>query len=863
MDSDSEVTSYQSGAGKFPAGKVTWRVRAKDSYSGWGEWRSASFTVTYAAVSVSLTTPTSGSKDGGQKITFAWTITPGSGTVTGTEMEYSTDDGVTWNKIFSVSESKTSYVSNAGQFQNGKLNWRVRAKDSYSGWGDWRSASFTVVYNKPTVNLTTPTSGTKEGSEQITFAWSITPGSGSVTDTQMEYSTDDGISWTPLLDVSGSRTSYVAPAVKFPAGKISWRVRAKDSYSYSGWSDWRSASFTVAYAGQSQAVAVNSPTSGRIAAASAQKFQVHLDATSPVYTPFTVAAASFFWRSGTTGEYTERSMTPDGSNAAVTIAGGTFPSGIIQWYASVTDQTDRTTETAVYTIQALNAAVEAFPISPQNTIESTSGEITFLWSYASLDGSRQSAALLEYSRDGETWLTIANTSGDGTSYTTQPGFFAAPGTVYWRVQAFNASGTAGPTSAAVSFTLFGAPYVDGVTGDGKPFATITWQVEGQVSYEIQVDGRHWGPYFGENVRSFTLQEPLEDGLHTIRVRAQNKNSMWSEWAEAEMSVLNDPGGRNVQLYAQGGQTIGLYINGTFANMITRQPQDVQTTDPQLAKISCTFTKPFFGSYSYIVYEKQINNDYWEDVGFGVGEFDSDEVTGDYTISNPEQHDGSLFRFVTGEFDTTSRAAKFTYAEPFKQSPEIRGSFPPETGFYLIYRDDTLIGKTFSRVFDDNTVLGSHSYYVIQALPGGYYAKSGVVTASASVDSPSIARLEGGEFIELALSTDGDRAQDFTKHRDVVYTQYAGARYPDAETGESETLSGTFDVAYPKTAAEAAAAFEELVGEAVILKTPGGKILIGVLEGYDLNNPEAYCSYRCTLQQMNWKEFRDETNSISV
>ncbi len=856
LDSESAVTSYQSNAGKFPAGKVTWRVRAKDSYSGWGEWRSASFTVTYAAVSVSLTTPTSGTKDGGKKISFAWTITPGSGTVTGTAMEYSTDEGVTWTPLFDVSSEKTSYESSAGQFPDGKLNWRVRAKDSYSGWGEWRSASFTVVYNKPTVNLTTPTSGTKDGGEQITFAWTIKAGSGTVTGTQMQYSTDDGVNWTNLINASERIESYIAPAVKFPAGKIAWRVRARDSYSYSDWGEWKSASFTVAYSGVSQVIAVNSPTSGRIAAASAQRFQVHLDATSPVYTPFTVSAASFFWRYGTSGDFTEVSMTPDGANASVTITGGTFPSGTIQWYASATDQTGRTTETAVYTLQALNAEVEAVPLAPIDTIEGTSSDISFSWLYYSLDGTAQSRAVIEYSRDMENWYTVADIAGSAESYTAPAGFFSAAGVVYWRVQAFNSSGTAGPKSAVVSFTLFGASSVTSVIGDGKPFATIQWQAEGQVSYEVRIGDKHFGPYFSAAARSYKITEPLEDRVYTVGVRIQNRYGIWSEWAEAEMRVANGSGALMMIQRGDGGsinrwRTYRSSVEILFswhAPIIYEQPVDRKTPEEDVS-----FTVKMRKGV-YVQWEKlAAGSSAWVQLGEPV--FTNDEYS-TLNVTGVSGKSGNQYRarVWTESGEVYSRAALLRYGTPAEKGKLIIGFFPSETGYYMIYRDGKYIGKTYAQYFDDRAAIGKHTYQAMQALPDGNVSRSNVITIETWTKCPIIAPLAGGEFVELSLSTDGDRAQEIHRSRETAHTYYSGAHFPASEVGEAETLTASFDVAYPHTDKEAADAFEALVGEDVILRTPGGYVIVGTLEGFDLHDPNAYKSYSCTLQQMDWRDF---------
>lgn len=742
-------TSFTTEAGIFPAGVIYWRVRVLDRDTGWSKWVQASFTAVYNVATVTLLAPTSGQMQGNTEIDFNWSISGNGGTITGTQMEISRDSGITWTRLLNQNFAVTSYTSSIGQFTAGELRWRVRAKNEYqTEYADnWATATITIAYTAASITLITPTSGQRNGSGEIPFGWNITNGSGSIVKTIMEVSTDDGLSWTELVNKNEKATSYTASAAKFPAGALKWRVRAKNQYQ-DDYTVSSTGSVTIVYSAVSQIGPVNSPTSGRIPASVDQSFAVALTSSAPVYTPFTIQSATMYWRAGTSGDYTAVPMTASGANATVTIPGGTFPSGTIQWYAEAVDNTGATRTTDVYTLLALNASVEAVPLSPINTIEGTSSAITFSWLYYSLDGTAQSRALLEYSRDRDSWDTIADVPGSDTTYTAPAGFFASAGVVYWRVQAFSASGTAGPKSAAVSFTLFGSSSVTSVIGDGKPFATVKWQAEGQVSYELMIGDMHIGPYFGADVRSYTLAEPLEDGLYTLKVRIQNKYSIWSEWAEAEMSVQNQPG-------------LGISIQ-----------------DAQHGLIGAPYT--YRGSIS-------------------------------------------ILAWTPG-------------------------------AFFMILRDGKYIGKTTSLYFEDRIPIGVHRYQVYQALPGGYVDRSNVITIDVKTKCPVIAPLAGGDFIELKLSTDADRAQDFQHSREVAHVHYSGARWPMSEVGEAETMSVTFDAAWEQTEKAEADAFAALVGEDVILKTPGGKFIVGTLEGYELHDSHFYKSYRCSLQQGDWRDF---------
>lgn len=822
--------------------------------------------VTYTnipALTPSIVLP-SGTQNGAQGITFSWQ-TSGAGTQKKAELQWSTD-GVNWQDLTTVGADQT-YTAPAAKFPTGTVYWHIRVTSSYDIESAWVQRSFTVQYPAASVTLTTPTSGSQDGAQAIIFAWEITPGGGSINGTQMEVSSDDGLSWTQIINSDvRAVTRYSAAAGSLPAGRLIWRVRARDSYA--GWSAYRQASVTITYSAVSQVVPVNTPTSGIYNAASDRSFTVALQASGIVHTPFTVASATLHWRHGESGDFTAVTMTPNGNQASVTISGGTFPSGVLQWYAEATDNTGRTTQTETYTLTALNAAVEATPLSPINTLESGSGPITFYWTYGSIDGAPQSRAEIQYSTDGgSTWTTLPEISGNETRAEIPAGTFPG-GTVTWQVRAYNNAGTAGPWSSAVSFISFSAPIVTGVSGDGKPFLTISWQVDAQQAYEVEAAGETYGPYYGETVRSFTLPDPLPDGSYTVRVRAQNRYGLWSEWAEGDISVLNVPGAA-VTIAANDGESVRInMVNARLAPIITEQPQDLQTTDtsapaifrcgilPNPAQVFKWRSEMLVRGYTnWAVYTPETA------VSPTATDIDIDISENDIPRRN-----GYQFRFfIWPDGDESmglfSRAATFTYAEPSKRSPLITGFFPAEYGYFLIYRDGELIGKTYGASFVDRAALGTHEYYVIQVLGDGYYTRSNTVTGTATVRCPMITALDDGELIPLKLSENSRRAMSFTHKRQVAYTQYAGATFPAAEIGENETLTASFDVAYLQTDQAAADAFEELLGREVILKSPGGQVVVGVLEGYDINSLRFYKAYRCTLQQMDWGDFADETGNI--
>lgn len=733
-----------------------------------------------------------------------------------------------------------SWFATAGVSGN-SMSVKLRASDGNGRTSN--DAGFTLQRaTGGTISPIAPRSTTLDGTVSINFAWTYS-GDGTLTKTELQWSRDNA-AWTDLATVSGNGTSWTAPAISFPAGTIYWRARATNSFGLVGaWSS--GVSFTVKYAAQSQAVPVNSPTGGIISAAQAQTFQVALEASAPVYEPFTVSAATFFWRAGESGDYTAVTMTPNGNSASVEIPAGTFPSGGIQWYASATDNTGSTTQTSVFSLSTLNAAVEAVPIAPNNTVESSDAVILFRWRYASLDGSASAGAELQKSADGIAWSNMVSVPAGVESVPVSGAGFAA-GKVFWRVRAQNGAGDWSDWSTALSFQVFGAPVISSVSGDGKPFLTVNWQAEGQLAYKIEVDGRQYGPCRGESTRSFTLPEPMPDGLHVVKVAAQNRYSLWSAWAEANVSVQNVPGAEITIAEGTGSPDIGVnYFNATPPPEIVKTlPESVVQNSGSFGLVCQTANR----QVSYQWQQQAPNATTWTDISGATSAIRSFPAN---SASNGYKYRCRAYNAL-GEVYTN--VATFTYGSPAYMSDTFDTDLYPETGHFLIYRDGTLIGTTRRNYFTDRTALGAHEYYVLQVLPGGYYTKSNVVTLTGFVNCPAIALLSGGEFLMLELSEDANRTQTITKSGEVAYIQYSGAKYPEAEIGEAESLTVTGDVSFTEAQEADARRFEAMLKRPVIYKTPGALVVVGVLQGFTRRDPRFFKSYSFSVTQMERRDF---------
>ena len=774
-------------------------------------------------------------------------------TATLTGNGYSLSGGVRYSGSKIIIESTTYWFTQA-HVSSGNLPITVNVSDDL---GRSVSGSATMLRRiSGTFTPTSPKDTRVNGGQKLPFKWNYS-GQGTLKKSELQFS-GDGTTWGETIEVPNGETTYNVDAATLMPGTQYWRGKGFDDIS--GESPWSAAAeFEVYYNAVSQVVPSSSPTDGNISNYGPLSFSVALESSEPVPFDFLIDSAAFYWRSGTSGNYTQLAMTPSTGKetATVDIAAGTFPNGTLQWYASATDEDGNTSQTGVYTLTVVNSSIASFPVSPIDTIQSGTAPVLFIWSYLTLDGSAQNGAELEYSTNNLAWVPFAGRSeitGDMTSYTAPAGTFPG-GVVYWRVRSYTQGNTPGPWSQPASFNVFAAPTVSAVVATSVPFTTITWQTDGQLAYEVEIDGTVYGPYRGETTRSFTSPEPLEDGLHTVRVRAQNRYGLWSQWADTTTKITNVPG-RAVTIAATGGQSVQIEIYGDFPNIILEQPRDIQTTEEYGASVAVTFTRGM--GTTAIVQEKHPNSSNWQQVAAITARGGDEDATLSYVISDPAQHDGSLFRFVVGRFNTTSRAAKFTYAEPFWQSPLIKGHFKPEYGDFLVYRDGVLIGKTFNGQFTDRTALGEHRYHVIQTLQGGYYTKSNAVTIAAAVCAPTLALLSGGDPIVLKLSETANRTQSVTKTGEVSYVQYSGANYPEAEIGEGESITATGDVSFTAAQQAEAVKFEAMLKKPVIYKLPSGEIIVGVLQGFARKDARFYASYSFSVTQMDWRDFADES-----
>lgn len=589
------VTSYTAAAGFFDQpGTVQWRVRCRHKMAGWGAYATGQFTVTYAAPSVTLTAPTSGSLYGDQAITFSWAITQGSGNVTGTQLEYSTDNGSTWTSLVDYAGKATSKTVSAGTLPAGAVLWRVRAKDQYAGWCEWVSSSFTIIEALPVVSGLSPNGIYRDRTGAIVFSWSETISFGTLNGAELQYDLRDGQGWRSLATVSGSTNQYTAAADTFPAKiAIDWRVRAKNGDNEYG--DWKSAYFATI--DDTTLATPYYPISG-----------TSCDETAAIVFQWTTSNTLGSEPTGADLQYRYESgdWTTLGSVSGATkqfsAPANTFIGATIYWRVRAYNQ-DGTAGSwsSAATFSTLDTTPVATALSPNGTVEDTSKAVLFRWSVSNQSGTLPTGSQLQYSHDGTNWTNMGSVTGSATSYYV-PGGTITAGSTFWRVRAYNRNGYAGNWSTPLSFIARAAPVVSTVSVTAKPWAAVTWQADDQQSFEIFVDGKSLGAFFGAE-KTYQLPDYLKDGDHTIGVRVMGSYSLWSQLYEVTVSVSNTQA-QALTLRARTNIDAELsWQGGTGPYYIYRDGEMIGKTNQKAFK-----DRTALGTHEYQVIEKLVSGD---------------------------------------------------------------------------------------------------------------------------------------------------------------------------------------------------------------------------------------------------------------
>lgn len=556
-----------------------------------------------------------------------------------------------------------------------------------------------------------------------------------------------------------------------------------------------------------------------------------------VFGDWTQTSATFRWRSPG-GSWNSIPLTTE---QQITIPANTFPAGNIEWQVTATNNVGTATTSATSTVATVAAPVVATPSSPVSGfyINETRANL-FTWTVSG----PQTKADLQWSQDGSTWTDLATINGSALQFSVPASTFPGGETLFWRVRSYNTDNAVGAWSAAASFSTSDTLPVASPSSpadsieDGSKEISFSWTVtnasgEPQIASKIvystdnQQSWQQLAVVSGQTTQYAAPPNAFPAGKIFWKVAAANRQSAWGAYSTpASFQCVAAPPAPTLSVIPVPFATINWQSIGQQAYRV---------------KIDETVYGPFWGGA----------NSFESPVFLQDGEHTATvEVQGGYGFwSKPGEISFSVQNIPGASIDLNITPGLDALLE---------WRMAGEADIFSVFRDGRLVAKTKATSFIDRYALGYHSYYVVHRFADGYYSKSNVVSVELTADMPYIAEAAGGEWLPLKLSENSSRTQQFTFNRSHSLRHVTGAAYPICEIAQFQDLSGSYDVAYKDAAG--AAALEALFGKIVVLKSPGGNMVIGPLTAISKTCGEFFVSYSFTINQIAWEDFVDATNA---
>lgn len=740
----------------------------------------------------------------------------------------------------SISGSSLSYTVPAGTFPAGStIQWYVTGTDTDGTTTSTSVASFTTA--APGILITSCPSGNNYDSRKNSiFAWTYGTSYGEIPQAQANlFWRETGGSWH-TVSVTGNTKTLTVPGNTFPTGKtIEWYMTVTGTDG-SAASMQQPGSFTTA----SSAIQATIYPSGKDVESGqplnfAWVFRNDLG-------DYEQQSASLFWRASTSDPFQE--IRASGSTRGLTVPKNTFPgnASTVTWYLVGTDIGGTESQTREQTFTTVKSQITPQD-SPTSGYKDPRNAITFKWYFATPTASYdQASAVFHWRIKGdETWNDVA-AAGSETSVTIPANTFPVNSEIEWYISGTDAGGCSSQSStytintiAATSYAICLAPV--GRVEDGTQAITFRWMVQNSdgtapsrmlLWWKLPSESQsEWHQLLDttEEIYEYTVPpETYDAGPVQWRVQAYNRDDIAGPVNEASFVVLRAPD-------APQGLSATAVPMTTVSWQSTWQEAFEITIDGKIAA----------AEYGPATYSWQVP----EPLADGVHQIRL-RIQGAYGLWSNYAETSILVENVPA--GTLDLAGTFGTDAELQISAEIE-----EDTEVQWYRDGKRIGRTVGKTaFTDRFALGLHRYHAEIWQADGNYTRSNTVTGTMRVRWPMIADASGGAWISLKLSEDSRREQSFSWSMETSATHIHGRTYPVMELSPYENLSGSYDGAF--RTAEEAAAFEQLRGKVVVLKNPGGRVIVGGLVQLKGKDNLFYYTYSFNLQRSDgWEDFVDD------
>lgn len=185
--------------------------------------------------------------------------------------------------------------------------------------------------------------------------------------------------------------------------------------------------------------------------------------------------------------------------------------------------------------------------------------------------------------------------------------------------------------------------------------------------------------------------------------------------------------------------------------------------------------------------------------------------------------------------------------------ELSWSYAGSWTEFVIYRNGVAIAKTTDYSYTDDYSVGIVRYQVRACASDGTYnySLSNEITVSVMPETVMLSALGSGKWLFLRLSAAQHRTNAIKASRTLSLTHLSGRKFPEAEL--TEFCDRSISVSYATDDEAEKAALEALMGSPVCLKTPGGKMVIGILDTLSETESMFYSSYSFAVSQMHYPE----------